>query len=113
MQVVQDGSADVAAIDCVTYAMVGRSSPRSIEDLRILRLSEPCPGLPLITALATPDDDVERLRSAFAAACEDPALAGARRVLLLDGLEVRPLADYDRCLAMEATARRLGYPAIA
>ena len=113
LQVIQEELADVASIDCVTYAMVERSSPRLVENLRILCVSEPCPALPLITAATTGDADIERLRAAFAAACADPALASARGALLLDGLEIRPIADYDRCLQMEAQARRLGYPAIA
>lgn len=113
LRTVQDGTADVAAIDCVTYAMTARHAPRSIEGLRILSVSEPCPGLPLITAWATHDDDIARLRAAFAAACADPALAAARQALLLEGLEVRPLADYGRCVEMEARASQLGYPDLA
>ena len=113
LQMIQEQVVDVAAIDCVTYAMIARSAPPSIRDLRILCVSEPCPGLPLITARTTDDGDIARLRSAFAAACVDAALALAREALLLDGLEVRSLADYDRCLAMEASARHLGYPDIA
>lgn len=113
LRMIQEGMADVAAIDCVTYAMTARHAPRAIDGLRILCVSEPCPGLPLITAWATPDEDIARLRAAFAAACADPALASARQALLLEGLEVRPLADYGRCLAMEARARQLGYPDLA
>ena len=109
LRLIQEDRADVAAIDCVTHAMMARS----VEGLRVLCLSEPAPGLPLITARATTDADLARLRSAFAAACADPRLASARGALLLDGLDVRPVADYGRCTLMEERAKRLGYPEVA
>ena len=113
LRLIREDQADVASIDCVTHAMMARSAPQLVEGLRVLCLSDPAPGLPLITARATTEADLARLRSAFAAACADPRLASARRVLLLDGLDVRPVADYGRCTLMEESAKRLGYLDIA
>lgn len=113
LRLLQEDKADVASIDCVTFAMMARSAPQLVEDLRVLCLSDSAPGLPLITARATTDADLARLRSAFAAACADPGLASARRVLLLERMDVRPIADYGRCTLMEDRAKRLGYSDIA
>lgn len=113
MRLVREGGADVAAIDCVTHALAARADPQAVAGLRTLCLSERAPGLPLITAQATSEQDLARLRSAIAAACADPALAEQRAAFLLEGFDVRPLADYDRCLEMQERAKALGYPELA
>lgn len=110
MRAVGEGAADVAAVDCVTFAL---AAPRERAGLRVLAHTTPVPGLPLVTALATTDDDVARLRSAFAAACADPELAPERQAMLLDGFAVVPLEDYAVMLEMEAEARALGYAELA
>jgi ABC-type phosphate/phosphonate transport system substrate-binding protein len=109
MRLVQDGPADVAAIDCVTYALMQRVAPRSTEGLRVLAWSRAAPGLPLISAGETSDEEIAALRTALAKASADPALAQARHALLLDGFDVRPLSDYRVCLSMEQRAGALGY----
>lgn len=113
LDTVRRGRADVASIDGVSFAMLGATDPSLHEALRILCLSDPYPALPLVTARERSDDDLARLRTAFAAACAAPELSTARKALYLEGLSLRSLADYDVCLAMERCAIRLGYPEIA
>jgi ABC-type phosphate/phosphonate transport system substrate-binding protein len=109
----QQGEADVAAVDCVSFALLADAEPRSVAGLRTLCWTKPTPGLPLVTALDTSDDDLFRLRRAFAAACRDSALAACRAALRLDGLEILPFGAYDVCRNMAAEAIERGYPVLA
>lgn len=88
LALLQRGAADIAAIDCVSLAMLRRCEPESVAGLRVLGSTPPVPGLPLITAASTSDADLEALRRALAAVCVDPALAALRRLLLIGGFDV-------------------------
>jgi len=61
---VQQGQADIAALDAVTWALIKRHD-RFATGLRVLHQSDPTPGLPLITAR---HDLVPQLRKAVGAA---------------------------------------------
>ncbi|MAG97985.1 MAG: phosphate ABC transporter substrate-binding protein [Rhodospirillaceae bacterium] len=74
LALVASGRADVAAIDCVVFALLARHAPDRLQGLRTLCRTRPAPGLPYITAAATSDEDVERLRQGLRAAIADPAL---------------------------------------
>jgi ABC-type phosphate/phosphonate transport system substrate-binding protein len=110
MRLVAEGAADVCAIDTVTYHLIIRTQPQVAEGLRVLATSATAPALPYIARRDLPDVDLTRLRSGLARACADPSLAEVRAALLLAGIEVRPLSDYDRILDMEAEAGAAGYP---
>jgi ABC-type phosphate/phosphonate transport system substrate-binding protein len=110
LAMVKAGKADVAAIDCVTFALIARNAPAEVEDIRVLCASATAPGLPYVTAATTPATDVERLRAGIAAAFADPALAGIRAALCLDGCEILPRSAYDVIPAMERAAIAAGYP---
>jgi hypothetical protein len=47
---VADGRADIAAIDAVTWRLITTHLPRIADGLRTVALTEPTPGLPLVTA---------------------------------------------------------------
>jgi ABC-type phosphate/phosphonate transport system substrate-binding protein len=111
LRLVQDAAADIAAVDCVTFALA--SDAGLTEGLRILGFSEKAPGLPLVTAAHTPPEAVARLRQAVAAACADPALAAHRADMRLSGFEVLPLAAYGVILDMEREALAAGYRDLA
>jgi ABC-type phosphate/phosphonate transport system substrate-binding protein len=110
MRMVAEGTADVCAIDTVTYHLIARTQPELTGRLRVLATSAAAPALPYIARRDLPDADLARLRSGLARACADPALAGVRSVLLLEGVVVRGLSDYDRILDLEAEAVAAGYP---
>jgi ABC-type phosphate/phosphonate transport system substrate-binding protein len=111
LQFVQSRQADVAAIDCVTYAHAADAG--LVEGLRTLCYTEKAPGLPLITSLETSPDDLIRLQSAFAAASVDPKLAHCRRALRLEGFEIVELDVYHVCEHMEMQAAEGRYPVLA
>ncbi len=103
-------SADVAAIDCVSYALILRDRPELGERVRVLAPTAPSPSLPLITRGAATDDEVEQLRAALAWAGKAPGLVEARATLGLRGFVVLAEEVYDIVLDYEAKAMALGYP---
>lgn len=113
LRLVADGAADVAAIDCVTYALLARDEPETVARTRILCLTPPAPGLPYVTARRAPDDLVKRLRNGLQSAFDDPDLYESREALLLSGFQVLPLSEYQRIAAMRAGAVARGYPNLA
>ena len=105
------GEADLCAIDCVTWAMLGRHEPERVAGLRVIGRTASAPGLPLITGPARP---LAAVRAAVAAVM---AMPGARRRrarrCCSTGSRSWRTADYDAILAMERRAAALGYPALA
>jgi ABC-type phosphate/phosphonate transport system substrate-binding protein len=107
------GAADVAAIDCVTYAHAARFRPDLTAGVRVLAVTAASPCLPLVTSAATDDATLEALRAALRAAAADPALADARNELLLDGFELLPDRAYRVVAGLAAQAVAAGYPELA
>jgi len=62
---VAEGRADICAIDCRTWALAMRFEPRAAK-LCVVGWTGQRPGLPYITALATPQEIVESLRDFLA-----------------------------------------------
>ena len=103
------GEADVAAIDCITYALMARCQSRLAEDTRIVAQTVAAPVGPYVTCGHASDDFVARLRRGLLRAMSDPDLAAARADLLLDGIETLPVEDYARIARIKAEAESLGY----
>jgi ABC-type phosphate/phosphonate transport system substrate-binding protein len=107
------GTADVAAVDCVTYAHIERIHPQLAARLRILDWTPSSPGLPYITARSTDPVIVSALRSALSEVQSDPALAPLRAALLLSGIDFAVDEDYAEVRRLEGDALALGYPELA
>jgi ABC-type phosphate/phosphonate transport system substrate-binding protein len=105
---VREGRADVAAIDCVTYAGLEQAAPQEVAPLRVIARSGSAPALPYVTRRDIAPTDLDKLRAGLHAAMADPALAEARAAMLLSGIEIVPLQAYDRLLEMEQEADRAG-----
>jgi ABC-type phosphate/phosphonate transport system substrate-binding protein len=86
---VAEGHADIASLDAVTYALLQALDPMT-KRLRVVGLTDPTPGLPLITAQGRDPEPI------FAAVEEAiAALSGEdRRTLRLKGLVRIPEASY-------------------
>jgi ABC-type phosphate/phosphonate transport system substrate-binding protein len=113
LAMVKAGQADVAAIDCVTFALIARAAPEEVEGIRVLCASSTAPGLPYVTAANTSSAEAQRLRDGIEAAFADPGLAATRAALRLDGCEILPRSAYDVIPAMEQAAIGAGYPRLA
>lgn len=111
VKAVATGEADVAAADCVTWALLADAEPDLVPRLRCLAETPASPALPFITAAGTDDATRSLLYRALADALADPALAPVRQALRLKG--AAPPADYGRVLELERQAAALGYPTLA
>ena len=110
---VTGGEADVAAIDCVTHALIARHAPEELAGTRVLTRIASAPGLPYVSRIDASDDLVARLRAGLARAVADPDLGAVREALLIRDFEVLALAAYERMPEMEAEAAGAGYPVLA
>lgn len=113
LALVASGVADVAAVDCVTYALLARHAPATLDGTRVLCESAAAPGLPYVTAAPTDAERLRRLRAGLRRALDDADLAAARDALLLTDAEVLPLAAYDRIVELKRTAVVHGYHELA
>ncbi|MGF6770434.1 ABC-type phosphate/phosphonate transport system substrate-binding protein [Paraburkholderia sp. GAS199] len=99
--------ADVAAIDCVTWAFVRDELPELANSVRAIGASAASPGLPLIASSTVPEATVVALREALAA--ELDAQPERARRLRLKGFSTLSLADYQRIEQLEDEAHAMGY----
>jgi ABC-type phosphate/phosphonate transport system substrate-binding protein len=112
VEMVASGEADIAAIDCVSFAHFQRLYPAVVGQLRILSWTPSGPSLPFITARSASDETVRMLRSALADVFDDDGLAPVREQLLLSGVDLQPTEGFDEVLALERRAVEEGYPTI-
>ncbi|TFW15688.1 phosphate/phosphite/phosphonate ABC transporter substrate-binding protein [Duganella callida] len=108
LRMVQAGEADIAAIDCVTFAYLTVQRPETVRGIRVLRHSASSPGLPLITGRAVPPPVHARLLHALLA--PGPELRAHMRILHIKAF--RTDADYQRIARLEADAVAAGYPVL-
>lgn len=109
----REGRADVAAIDCVTYGLTARHRPDLLAGTRVIEETAATPGLPLVTAAATPARTLAALQRALRGVLADPALAWPRAGLGLAGFANVPRDRYATIADLEREAEALGYPALA
>ena len=103
------GEVDVAAIDCVTHALLSRCRPQATAATRIIGRSASAPGLPYATRSDASPELVRRLRAGLSRAFAEPGLRAVRDALLIDGLDILPPAAYRGMADMEIEAGRRGY----
>ena len=110
---VTEGQADLASIDCVSFALIKRGRPELVDRVAIVAESPLSPCLPFIASarLAGADDRV--VREALFAALADPDLAEARATLGLKGARIVAPAHYHRVMEIERDAAAAGYAQFA
>lgn len=113
LALVRSGGADIACIDCVTYAGIERYTPERLQGLRIIGTTDSYPGLPLISAINTPAATVQALRESLAHIVKQPGNKAVLQAQFIVGFEVPDPAVYQRCIDMDQAAIALGYPLLA
>lgn len=108
---VRAGAADIAAIDCVTWAGLCDADPAAVAGLAVLGYTAAAPGLPLIASRFVPERWQARLRQALLA--PGPALLAAMAPLRIGRFRYCDVSAYARIDDLEREARRLGYPTLA
>ena len=110
VRAVAGGGADIAAIDCVTWAHLRRLRPAETRGLRVLCWTDATPGLPLITSVQTDAVTRQILLAVLDRVMVSKTMTPVRTALLLTGFVVLPIAAYDVILSAERKACALGYP---
>jgi ABC-type phosphate/phosphonate transport system substrate-binding protein len=113
LEAVAEGRADLASIDCVSFALIGRGRPELVERVVVLAESPASPCLPFIASGSLPPSTIAAVREALFAALDDSNLAETREALGLAGARILAQPDYDRVLAFERAAIAAGYPKLA
>ena len=108
VEMVRDGLADIASIDCVSLAGIQAHWPDSSTGLHVIGESAPYPGLPLITSMNTSDADLAALRAALDQAMRSPALAPTLTALFIHRFDTIDLTAYQVCLDMQDRALAMG-----
>jgi len=108
-EMVRAGDSDVAAIDCVTYALLARHRPRALSGLRVLRRTDPVPAPPYVTSQNSSPDKIARMRTALIAELSRRPRPGYCDDLFIDGAENAMLPAYSRLLAEDEKSLRLRY----
>lgn len=111
LALVQNGEADLAAIDCATLGYLRREQPSSLDGITILQYSAPSPGLPFVVGAAVPEGVRQCLRHALLAPAA--GLAGVMPALSISHFAPCSTRDYERIGALEAEACAHGYPLLA
>lgn len=104
----QQENADIAAIDCVTYALLQRHQPQALAGLVAIGWSPAAPGLPLITAGATPAATLNSLREALQQLVSDDRYRSLCDALLICGYSDMSREAYAPLLAWRDEAAALG-----
>jgi ABC-type phosphate/phosphonate transport system substrate-binding protein len=110
---VAEGRADLASIDCVSFALLERGRPELIARVAIVAESPLSPGLPFIASASYPALTIAAVREALFASLGDPDLVEARTTLGLKGARGATPADYDRVIEIERDAAEMGYARLA
>jgi ABC-type phosphate/phosphonate transport system substrate-binding protein len=109
-QAVVDDQASAALLDAVSLAHLQRLRPALTGKLRLLTWTSRAPAAPFLTSAKASLQLVAALRAALMDASRDPALAEARRTLLLEEVVLLPEAHYRALIHFQQMAESQGYP---
>ncbi len=105
--------ADVAPIDCVTYALLEKHRPQAVWGLRVLGRTFCAPAPPYVIRKSDEDPLAERLWNALSQTYDDPALRSARQNLFLKDVERVSVNYYEKIRAFEEHAANFDYPVLS
>jgi len=108
LQDVKHGAGDIAAIDCVTWALLRRHKPALLDGLAIIDQSPLAPGLPLITAGETSPHMLAALRKAINTLVSAPEYREICAALLIGGFSEVTRQPYSLLLDWRKAAQTAG-----
>ncbi len=109
LEMIRQREADVAAIDCVTHALLALHRPSALEGTRILATTEGASAPPFVSAAHASKERVHELRSCLFETLRAPETRAARDALLLEGAEAVSEDTFSRIREMCDEADALGY----
>lgn len=105
---VQRGEADIAAIDCVTWALLKRHEPLAVLSLAVIGHTPLSPGLPLITSSQTSPEDLSAQRKVLSQLVTDSSYVAVCEKLFIGGFSQISREDYDVILDWQREAMEFG-----
>jgi ABC-type phosphate/phosphonate transport system substrate-binding protein len=105
------GQIDVGPLDSYALDLMQRHDPALAMQIRIVATTDAAPIPFLVASRECPDEMVSSLRTALLKFGDDPACAGLRQRLCLQGFAPVVAANYDVMLRWDAEAREAGYAA--
>lgn len=112
LEILRNREADVACIDCVTYALLESYRPEALSGTRLLGWTARAPAPPYVTRLDMDGDTVARMRCALHDVFDDPDFRTTRQALYLKSLELSSVQIYDEIARLQSAAARAGYPVL-
>jgi ABC-type phosphate/phosphonate transport system substrate-binding protein len=109
IEMVRAGTAEVAAIDCVTYSLLRRYRPQFLAGTRILMPTDPVPPPPYVTSRDYPPEAVARMQAALVSVLDHRPRHGFCDDLFIAGVSLAPLQVYSKILAQDEIALGRGY----
>lgn len=103
------GWADVAAIDCVTYALLQRHRSRALREVRVLCCSSRFPAPPYVVGSQVPESEVHQIRQALVETLAAPDMRRVKDALLIKEVVDLPLQSYQSIADLEQRALESKY----
>lgn len=97
LSAVQQGLADICAIDCVTVALLRRHRPEILDNLVEVGRSPKVPSLPYVTR----SGDIAHLQQALVKTVQMPQAKKDLRALAINGVSILHPQDYDVIVNLE------------
>jgi len=110
---VAEGRADVAALDCTSFALLRRARPELAARLRILTFSPACPAPPFVVGPMVSQDIRDELAKTFREVATTDELTAVREALLLEALVPVEPSDYAAIGLLAESAARCGYDLVS
>jgi ABC-type phosphate/phosphonate transport system substrate-binding protein len=110
LEAVAGGHADLAAIDCVSFAHFQRFEPELTACVAKIGESMMTAAPPFITAKNTDAGTIDILRGVLSDIATAPALESVRLALNIEGFAFETETAYERLLLIEKEAVARGYP---
>ena len=107
------GEAQIAAIDCVSFAHFTRLEPKLIEKIRVIGQTPLAPSLPFITSNETSADRLEQLRGALIELVRQTPRPACLETLMIRDVVILAPSTYDAILDIERESALAGYPVLA
>ena len=112
LAMLRNREADVASIDCVTYALLESYRPQALSGTRMLGWTYRAPAIPYVTRSDADDNIVARMRCALHDIFDNPDFRTTRQALYLKSLEVLPVQVYEQITELQVFSARAGYPVL-
>lgn len=109
LQEIQSGRADVAAVDCVTWALLSRYRPGEISGTRIIHETDPVPAPPYVTAADVDAEILQAMRTVLTDVMGHPRLRNVRKKLMIADVEILAENAYHPIERLDALANFHSY----